>query len=210
MRLIFILVFGLMISPYCMSATLSSLITDLRYRADETDTATSNFSDAQAKNWLNDAQERIVSLGGFIQKQVDISYALGDSLGYVLPSDFRYDAGAMYRSGRQWETMVENPNFAVDTDVYQYFIKWKNSDTALLYIKGELWIGNTIRVFYLGVATEMTSDTTECEAQDDMEPFIVEEAFSYYLESMRMFQPADQIQRKVRTDMGLTKQVKGP
>lgn len=204
------LLMGLYAFTPASSATLSELITDLRYRVDESDTSTSNFSDSVGKLWLNDAQDRIVALGGFIKKQTDITYSKDDTLGHVLPSDFRYVDQVIYLDGRQWETVINNPGFFHDTSTNQFTIKWQNADTARIYFKGtNFWEDKRVRLFYLGVADGMTADSTECEAQDDVEGFIVEEAFVYYLQSLKMYQAAQVVRQNIREDMGLIKQVKG-
>lgn len=203
MRLLFafLLLFGL-----AGADTGTELIDRLRSRTGEPDSLTSNYTQTEALQWINDAQARVNLLGGYTHKSTDITYAQSDSLGSVLPSDFRYQDGCMLLMGRVWEPMYWNPKFETDDSRLHYFIEWQNEDTARAYFRNIERNGLRIRLFYLGSVAELGRADT-CEVKGDHQPFIIEEAYAIYLKSLRMFQAATVIRQQVRQDMGILQRV---
>jgi hypothetical protein len=186
--------------------TGTELIERLRSRTGEPDSLTSNYTQAEALQWINDGQAKINLLGGYTHKSTDITYAQSDSLGAVLPSDFRYQDGCMLRMGRVWEPMYLNPKFETDDSKIHYFIEWQNEDTARIYFRNIERNGLRIRLFYLATVAEL-GRTDTCQVWEDHQGFIIEEAYSYYLESLRMFEPAMVLRQQTRQDMGILQKV---
>lgn len=186
--------------------TLSALILRLRDRAGVSSDTLRAFTNLEAMNWVNDAQGVIIKLGNYLPKQVDISYDEADSLGYLLPTDYRINDRCVLRYGLVWEAVVENPGFAADTDQAAFFVKRKNKDTTLFYIKNVTIPNQTIRLFYRGVATPFTAVTDTVGYQSDRESFVITEAYTYYLESERFFQEAQAVRQQLRQDMGVMRQ----
>jgi len=194
----------LLLASTAQSVTLvSDLINKMRLRANETDSITSNFTNPNAVTFLDDAQSRIVTLGGLMERSYDTSYQRADSLGLVLPSYFRRVKDVKIFVGRQWEAINYNPGFQSPKDGYWFDIDWKNQDTAWFLVRGQIMQNTRIRISYFGVAKEISARTDTCRVRSDLIPFIIEEAYSYYLESLRMFGAAAQIQQRVRMDMGI-------
>lgn len=187
------------------AAALSDLLRDMRFMTAEQTESTSFFSDTLGQRWLNLAQSRITKLGGYIPKQIDIVYS-EDSTTYVLPSDFRkvdQDRNLMITE-TEIKHLFLNPGFITDTNVAQYFISWKNEDTALLYLEAtSSFDGDTARIFYLGTAAEMLYDTSTCEVPTILHDYIIQEAVSYYIFSQKRYQEAFLIQQNLRRDMGI-------
>lgn len=188
------------------SATLSDMTDALRGRISEVDSVTSSFTNTQARRWINEAQDKVVTLGGLLAKSTDITFAVSDTLGSALPVDFRQAEGAMILVGTQWQPMLINPLFIADTSVPQYYIGWQDADTARFYSKQIAMVGARMRLFYRGVAASLDSVTAVVEVQENLHVFIIEEALSYYLQSLKMFGDARAIQAQVRADMGVGKQ----
>lgn len=188
------------------SATLADLIVDLRLRANETDSIQSNFTNPEAIIFINDAQSRIVTLGGLLEKAFDTSYQRGDSLGVRLPLDYRRVLDVKIYIMRQWETVKFNPGFAADVDDYCFDIDWIDQDSAMILVRAKLANNTRFRVSYFGVATALVDRTDVTTVRSDLIPFIVEEAYSYYLEALRQFGAAAQVQQRIRIDLGLNRQ----
>ncbi len=192
------------------SATLlSDLITQLRGRAGVSADTGVAFTNTDAMHWLNQSQNKIVKIGDYIPKHTDIEWLESDSLGYVLPSDFRVVDQAMIRSGRVWRPVLENPGFAVDIVKPQFCVKWQDADTALFYSRYIYMDTQLVRLFYRGTATQFTALADVVEVQVDRHVFIIEEAYAMYLESERLFQEAQLIIALSRQDMGLVSQREG-
>lgn len=192
--------------------TLSSLIENLRHRLNEVDTATSNFTDTTAIVWANDAQDKIVVLGGYLEKQIDLIYS-EDSSSYALPEDFKTLKGVMVRSldavsGIFWYSSTLNLFFVNDGSNYMHYPAWKSPDSARLYVRSPRFIdGDTIRVHYYGSATEMTAGTDTLQVPRDREVFVVEEMMAMYWAYMRNIQVYQALVGQNRQDMGINRQV---
>lgn len=207
--LIWVILFIVWVSP-AYSATLAELIADCRAISGETDTAAGINTDADWTKFINLAQDKIVRLGGFIPKHSEGTVANSDSLGIVMPSDFRFinrkNNGLIYFASGQWHRGLENPGFLVDTNVFNYFIGWKTADTAMMYAKRGSGNTHTYRLFYFGTAADLDTLTDTCEVKEDEHVFIVEEAVSYYLMALHAYQVAAGVRSGVRQDMGIVKQ----
>ncbi len=209
-RILVFLTFVLMIPVQSESATLlSDLIEQLRGRAGVSADTTAAFTNTDAMHWLNQAQNKIVKIGDYIPKHTDIVWLESDSLGYVLPSDFRVVDQAVIRSGLVWRLVLENPGFAHDTTAPQFFVKRQNADTALIYSKNIYMESQLVRLFYRGTASQFTALTDTVEVQVDRHVFIIEEAYAMYLQSERLFQEAQVNIALSRQDMGLVSQREG-
>lgn len=198
-----ILLLGLLLHCSADSATLQDLINDLRSLAAEKDTALSLFSDADASKWINMAQDKIVRLGGYIPKDVDVVVSL-DSLSLALPADFRsiHQNGAVLRKVGIWSRCLNNPGFMVDTNVVNYFVGWAMEDSARFYVKGGILMTNdTIRVFYYAFATDMLATDSVCHVPSDMQTDIVEEAMGYVEQARKRYDAQQIIKGQVRSDM---------
>lgn len=198
----------LMVAAQSDSATLSDLIELLRGRAGVSSDTTVAFTNTDAMGWINQSQNKIVKLGGYIPKQTDITWLESDSLGYVLPSDFRVVDQVVMRSGESWQPVFQNPGFVYDSVVAQFFIKWKNADTAIIYGKHIYPDSQMVRLFYRGAATQFTALTDTAEVKTDRHVHIIEEAYAMYLQSERLFQEAQLIIMLNRQDMGLMQEPK--
>lgn len=269
---------------------LDSLVVYLRSRVGEMNTSTSFFADTTAEKWLNQSQDKIARLAGFIENVKDTIYPSAgnhiyvpsagrgirsvliktdgiwynisttnpdptvlqyefirdsddsghifldvggyvsrytdkifdiDSTRYLLPAHTREISGAMVYTGEQWETVILNPYFTVDTSSYQYFVGRANKDTAWLYLRatGNLVDGDTVRVFYTAgvtagdsvkivyyAAPEHMTSSTECDLPDDLEVFVVEEAIGMYEQARKNAAAQQATYQGVRMDLGLYKQ----
>jgi hypothetical protein len=193
----------LLLASVIHGATLATMIAEFRQRTGEKDTLTSFYTNADATTWINHAQDKLVRIGGYIPMQVDIRYSK-DSMAYKLPVTFKQLKGAIRRSSGVWSHLIYNPGFRVDSTVANYFVEWKNTDTALLYLGGKTWVTpDTIRIFYNGSVARMTALTDECKVSSDLQVLILEEAISMYEEAKRSYQAMALIRGQVRQDMGL-------
>lgn len=162
----------------------------------------------------------IIKLGGFQDVQYTFLYS-SDSSRYDLPENFRNITAALYSRSTSagFRRIFPNPSFLIDTNIVSYSIHWKNRDTALFYLSQNaelktldsisifyqrtLESGDTVRILYSGIPTEMALSTTECQLPDDLEEFVVEEAIGYYF-TYKMNEPIAQAWwQKVRIDMGI-------
>lgn len=179
-----------------------NLVERFRVRIGEPTAATSLVTDSNIALMLNMSQDKVVRLGGFIQKQVDVRYRY-DSTSYALPATFKRALGAMTWDGGNSYTVMENPFFRYDTSDYQYFVAWVESDSAELYLRGvSMFDGQLIRLFYLGTATSMDTVGAPCEVADDEEVYVIEEAISYYEQSKQNYAALQLIFEMVRTAFG--------
>lgn len=209
-RFLYVVLLLLLTAVQSKSATLlSDLIEQLRGRAGVSSDTTVSFTNTDAMHWLNQSQNKIVKIGDYIPKHTDIEWLESDSLGYVLPSDFRVVDQAMIRSGNTWRPVLENPGFAVDKVTPQFFVKRKNADTAVFYTRYIYLDTSLVRLFYRGTASQFTALTDTAEVQVDRHVFIIEEAYSMYLQSERGFQEAQALVAQNRQDMGIVSQREG-
>ena len=207
MRVLIIFFLLLMVSPI-RSATLSDLIADLRQKTGEPDTSQSIYSDSTAKGWINAAQDKVVTLAGFIEKQFDAIYSVADTFGVVLPSDFKRAEGATVWVGYQWEPMKRDPYFISEASGFLFDVRWQDKDTALAYFRGnDLHQGVQIRLTYKGTADELLDGDSTCQVPDDLQTFITDEAIVYYLCAQKQYQAGLTWQQAIRKDMGVVEQV---
>ena len=198
-----ILLLGLLLHSGVNSATLQNLINDLRALAAEKDTLLSLFSDADASKWLNMAQDKIVRLGGYLPKSTEIIYS-STSQSMALPTDYRsmHQNGALVRKAKQWNMMLENPGFIVDTGVANFFVGWHHEDTARFFSKGIVLItGDTMLVVYYAFATDRLATDSVCHVPQDMHVDIVEEAMGYVEQARKRYDIQQIIKAQVRADM---------
>lgn len=206
--LVTVLACALAFAPPTHSATLAEINSYFRYVTGEIDTLTSGFPDSQSQIWINLAQEKIVTLGGYIPLSYDIELSVPDSLDYGLPSTYKRlrPAGAMYKKNNQWLGMFENPGFKKDTITASFFVEWDTQDSARIYVKGSyLENEDSVRVFYLGRATWMDSTAAVCEVPGDLFPLMIEQALMYYEISNKRIDIESAIYQQTRTDMGIYK-----
>lgn len=178
----------------------------LRRVTAEEDTATSLYTDSTAAIWLNLGQHKAVKVGQYIPKHYDLFHNM-DSADYALPSDFKAIQGLLVKKNTEWVRSFPNPFFILDTNVYQYFVGWKDQDSARLYLKGDnLLNDDTVRVFYLARAVDMDTGGAVCTVPGDLIPYVIDEAVQYYERYKRRFDVAGQVYQQSRTDMGIIKQ----
>ena len=207
-RILLILLLAVLLPMISYAATAGDLLVQLRERVSEMDESTSYFADTTGIEWLNQAQSKIVRIGGHIPKYVDVTY-IADSSVYPLPSGFRsLDGGAMVKeSGRDYVNMFLNPLFMIDTLIFQFFVKWEDENQAHVYVKGRnLSVGDKVRVFYFGTAPALTASADSCYVPQDLHVYIIEEAISFYYGSSKREDIKQAIWQATRTDMGLIKQ----
>lgn len=194
------------------SATLSDLEAHLRSRVSEVDTAESWFSATDAKYWLNDALDRVNELTGAYEKSYDVTWTVSDSLGELLPTDFVREKGVMVWVSPMWLSVYPNPywqalepNSPLNADP-QYFIDWTNTDSAKIYCRNMTQQVSKVRLFYIADVPNLDSLSAVCSLAARLHGYVIEEALSYYLESLKRFGEAQAIQAKIRQDMGIIKQ----
>jgi hypothetical protein len=191
----------LMLALPTRSATLADLIADFRVLTGETDTLTSFYTNADAKVYLNQAQDPIVRLGGYIRRQVDLPYST-DSLSYRLPATFIKPIGGLRRTEATWVEVAYNEGLR-DSIVATYMVQWKNTDTAKAYLGGRWTEGDTLRLFYLAKASSMDTVSDVCDVPEDLQCFVLQEAIAIYEQAKRSFEAAALIRQQVRRDMGV-------
>ena len=188
---------------------VSDLISDFRILTDEIAAQGSIVEDSEIVVFLNRAQDKVVRLGGFLPKKHDIVHS-SDSLDYQLPFDVKYVTSVELRAtgeAGEWAGFVRNEGYIIDTTVYEYYIRWDSATAPRVYVSGDLELGDTIRVSYLGDANDLTATTDTCEVPTDLQAFIIEEAIANYYRSKQNFSAQQQTQNQTRLDMGLVKQV---
>jgi len=202
------LLFLILVSP-SQGKTAAEMIADFRILTDEDTTRGSLVTDSEVLVYLDNAQDKIVRIGGYLKKSTDVICS-NDSNSYGLPLAFRRLDGIVVfamNEGFKWTKVFNNPFFMVDTTVYQYYISWSHPDSAKIYFKGDFWEGDTIRVSYTGDAADLDTLTDTCEVPTDLQTFIIEEAIANYERAKRNHQVQWQTQTQVRRDMGILKQV---
>lgn len=189
---------------------VSDLIADFRILTDEIAAQGSIVDDSEIVVFLNRAQDKIVRLGGFLPKKYDIVHD-EDSTSYQLPSDVKRVTNVEVKAGAEadnWAGLIRNEGFIIDTNVYEYFIRWDSVTAPRLYIKSDaIGDNDTLRVSYVGDAIDLTATTDSCEVPTDLQAFIIEEAIANYYRSRQNFTAQQQTQNQTRLDMGLLKQV---
>ena len=208
MRVIVIaLLISMLTMPIAYAETLSGLLERLQWRIGEPDTAQAFLPDTALQLFLNDAQNKVVRLNGYLPKQVDITFDF-DSMKYALPSDFKLVEGVLARmDDNRWYKVSVNPYFMIEGDSLQYFIGWKTPDSAELYFKGkDFYNGMVIRVFYRARAPSMDSLPDSCYVPTDLHGEIIEEAASYYEHANHNYGAFQLLNQGVRMDLGILKQ----
>lgn len=83
--------------------------------------------------WLTAAvPELIIKPGNVCATFTDISYH-SDSVAYSIPADFNSVSAVTVRQRAEWNPVVNNLGFVIDTNLFQYFIAWDDVDTARFY-----------------------------------------------------------------------------
>ena len=190
---------------FCVHAEADNLATlkkKFGERIGEPDTATSSISDSAKVHFLNLAQDKVARLGGLLPLRTDVTFD-PDSQRYELPAGLRRIRYVLVWNETQWFNVIDNQGFMHDTNSYQYFQDWKTTEAPEIYLKGNLFFeGQTVRVFYSGVPTAMTKDTSTCQVQSDMQGFVIDEAISYWLFSRLDMAAWQAMWQSVRADMG--------
>lgn len=189
--------------------SLASLMHSFKQRAGESlDSTECLVSDMALMDWLDQAQAKIVRIGGLLPKRVDVLFSF-DSVKYGLPSDFKFLRYVLVRHGGKWHAGKPDPVFQSSTPQdYTYFQDWLNANNAELYAQGPYSEGDTLRVFYLGVASRMTVRTDTTQVPVDQRGLIIEEALSYYEWSKRNMAGYQVMHQDVRIDMGVQTKAK--
>lgn len=206
--LIFLAIFIALSEPaFC--DTLARMTTIFRALIGEQDTASSIAGDSVVKFCLNQAQDNIVKMAGYLPKQQDIIVNL-DSLSYRLDGTFKYETGVVVRYNGEWRGVARNDAFAHDTSMWNYSIRFKHADSALLYLRGTSFSdGDTVRVFYNGRAPRMNQGSDSCYVPYDHHPDIYTEAMGIWLRAKQNYQGAAAMWQQVRIDVGAIKPTEG-
>ena len=170
-------------------------------------------------SWKNqDSAELLLLTGGFEPAVQEIIFSTG-TYEYALDSTFERIIGAIIKTSGDWQPILANPNFAKDTNVATYDIQYDSAKFAVLYVKySDIFEGDTIKIFYqrmikpgdtirvdyLGIAASMDSNAATCEVPENLQNFIVEEAFALYYFAQKRFQEGNLIRAGIRRDMGIT------
>lgn len=196
----------LLIAVTVSGRTLGELNSIFRYTVNEIDTAMAPFPDSASHIWANLAQRIVANIDGNLEKDTTIIVST-IALRYNLPSDFQSAIGVMIWDGTQWHSMHLNPMFANDSREYQYDVRWKNADTARLYIKGDkLFDGMTTSVFYKATPSWMDSTADTIDLAGRLEPFVIEEMIGFYYRYKEALSNAQFQFNRVRNDMGIKNQ----
>lgn len=191
---------------------VSDLISDFRILTGEIIAEGSIVVDSEIVVFLDRAQDKIVRLGGYLEKSYDIVHS-EDSTNYGLPSKLKKVVSVIVFSaaqGNRWWPVLHNPDFAVDVEEFHYFIRWDTVDSPRLYLQAnivEFVEEDTIRVIYKAEANDLDATTDTCEVTSDLQTFIIEEAIALHERSKRNFTGQQQIQTQTRVDIGIIKQV---
>ena len=177
--------------------------------------------------WDNEDEARVViKLGGF--ESVRVKFPITSNTDrYLLPEDFRSEIAVLLFANNKstWSHIFSNPGFMIDTNIVAYSINWFTRDTAFIFIRQDLIqlapgdtlavfyrrslrAGDTIRVLFHSIPTEMSTPSTECQLPDDLEEFVVEEAIGYYFRYKNDEIKAQSVWEQVRLDMGVLKERK--
>jgi hypothetical protein len=207
MKIIITVLMTLMfLANLALGSTLGELTTKFRTYVAETDTATSFFTNTDFKVWWNLAQHRIVKLGGYIEKKIDI-IPDDDSSAYNLPVGFKSPVGAMVRSSGVWYICKPDPFFKSDSAGPRYFVAGVGSDSFLVYYKrNTTYLNDTLRLIYKSDVADLDTTTDTSEVPGDLEGLVIDEAYSYYLQAKQNYQMRFQVWQIIRTDMGVISQ----
>jgi hypothetical protein len=174
-----------------------------RARIGETDATTSFVSDTVISVFLNQGQDKIVSIGGFLPNYTTITYST-DSTKYSLPAGVKVVNGVTVLDEGVEHPVLPNPYFMVDTSAFSFYITWNTPDTAELRLKSpNFYEGQVVTVHYNGDAADLITASTVCEVPSNLHVFIVEEAISYYEEAKRNFAGFQLLNAIVRRDLGV-------
>lgn len=133
-RILLSLILALVLVPIAKADDLAGLTSDFRLRVNEPDTATSFFADSVAKSWLNQAQNKICRLTGFLQKVHADTFVDGQNK-YGLTGDARSIRAVLIESDDIWYNItVTGPD--PDPSVLEYeFIRDDENDTSWVHLK---------------------------------------------------------------------------
>jgi hypothetical protein len=194
----------LLVPVQSFGVTAADLLDKLRRVTGQAHSARSAFTDSSGLIFLDMAQDNIIALSGYLHKTQDIIH--DESTDYTLNTDFVRLKGVVVKAANDnynWKPMFPNPYFAADTNVINGYVDWQDPDTARLYIRGPLWLDDTIRVSYLATANALDSTTITCEVPKRLQTQLIEEAIRFYLYSGNRFGEASTKWQQLRTDMGL-------
>jgi hypothetical protein len=202
--LVFLLLIPVVVLP---QTTAQDLIDGFRIRTGQTDTTRSYYTDAHVLYFLDQAQQKMSRLTGYIRRSHSIIYQ-DDSLCYTLPSQFKMirdqqGDGVMVYNGGMWHTVLRNQNFAEDSRKFQYSVGWDSVGEARIYLKGMFIEDDTVRVFYRAKPNALDSVTDTIEVDTDMEVYVVEEAVAMFEQASRAHDIQMALQVQTRRDLGL-------
>jgi hypothetical protein len=291
--LLLILIIILMACTVQSASTLQELTDKFRVLIQEMDTLESVCTDSAVKVWYNLSQDKIVPMGGYIEKATnyiyydDSEYVMPstfkrvkdvwlksdgdwypmypnipetkeskvskygvswvspdtakmrvipgevvatyidfvfseDSTFYIMPSNYKSYLYATYwvTATSRWWPIFENVGFNKDTTAKNGFVFEKHPDTNLYLFKGTLAVdedtiriaymrsidsGDTIEVQYYGTAIPLDSAGATSEVPSNLEGFLLQEMYYYYLRSLKEYNAGNSEWEKLRIDMGLLK-----
>ncbi|MFQ5454243.1 MAG: hypothetical protein ACE5D6_08665, partial [Candidatus Zixiibacteriota bacterium] len=86
-------------------------------------------------NQRDGTSDIIIKDGKLLKKTIDIIYYDTANVGYSLPSDFFELIGASIITDKNSYRVMHNPQFNIDTDLFQYDLNWIANDNAEINIK---------------------------------------------------------------------------
>ncbi len=165
-----------------------------------------------------DSAEVNLIRGELVQDHLDILFS-HDSAYYGLPENCWRVIGIMVRSNEEWIGAALNELFITDTFTYSYF-HYRSHQGSQLYFKSSLlYDDDTIRVFYTRMAEDgdtlrvsysaraetMAGLNDSCDAPEDLDGLIIEEALSFYEQAKRRHDLKSALWQQIRIDMGVLK-----
>lgn len=189
--------------------TVSNIIEKFRIVNDEIVAEGSIVADSEIIVFLDLAQDKIVALQNYFPQKHDIIFA-EDTFTYQLPVTFkRMDGVAVHatKEKSQWVGALENELFIIDTTAYMWFLRWDHQDTARIYLKGDFFPEDTVRVFYFGDLPDLTATTDTCFLPTNLQSLLLDEATAYFYQHTRNYILQKEMQARTRLDMGVFRQV---
>lgn len=189
--------------------TVSNIIEKFRIINDEIVVEGSIVHDSEIVVFLDLAQDKIVTLQNYFPQKHDIIFE-DEVWSYQLPVNFRRKDGVAVhaiKENSRWIGALENELFIIDTNAYMWFLRWDHQDTARIFLKGDFFVGDTVRVFYFGDLPNLTATTDTCFLPTNLQSLLLDEATAYFYQHTRNYILQKEMQTRTRLDMGVFRQV---
>lgn len=202
-------VFLLLTFTVSAADTVSNIIKKFRIINDEVVVEGSIVADSEIIVFLDLAQDKIVALQNYFPQKYDIIFS--DTLwSHQLPVNFRRIDGVAVsatKEGNLWIGALEIDLFIIDTGDYRWFLRWDHQDTARIYLKGDYFDDDTVRVFYFGDLPDLTATVDTCFLPTNLQSMLLDEATAYFYQHTRNYILQKEMQTRTRLDMGVFRQV---